>query len=146
MNYLSPRILIIDDDPDNCELIQLLLQYANPDYEIASVLTSEAGLQLAAARPFDLYLLDFRLMDIDGVEVCQRLRQRDAETPIMFFTGEALESARQEALRAGANAYLIKPDDLNKLTMTAQRLLGMDKLADRRDMTAHDYSRSEVSV
>lgn len=139
MKSLSPRILIIDDDPDSCELIQLLLGYSNADYEITSVLTSEEGLRLAAARPFDLYLLDCRLIGIHGVEVCRRLRRSDTKTPIMFFTCEAQESMRQEALRAGANDYLIKPDDLGKLTVTVKRLLGLPEFTDHSAVKAHDY-------
>jgi CheY-like chemotaxis protein len=146
MKSPPPRILIMDDDPDNCELMQLMLQYSNGDYEITSALSPEEGLQLAAARPFDLYLLDCRFVGIDGVEVCRRLRQTDTETAIMFFTGEAQESVRQEALRAGADAYLIKPDDLQQLTGTVKRLLGAHQLADHRDMSANDYNESAVSA
>ena len=146
MKFLAPRILIIDDDRDSCELMQLMLQYSDAGYEITSVLTPEEGLQLAAARPFDLYLLDCRLDGIHGVEVCRRLRQTGTETPIMFFSGEAQERVRQEALRAGADAYLIKPDDLKQLTATVKRLLGASKLADRRDMAASEYNKSAISA
>lgn len=145
MKSFSPRILIIDDDHDSCELMQLMLQYSNARYEITSVLTPEEGLRLAAAHPFDLYLLDCRFVGIHGVEVCRRLRQIDMETPIMFFTGEAQESVRQEALRAGADAYLIKPDDLKQLTGTAKRLLGSRQIAERRD-TFKVHHSSAVSV
>jgi CheY-like chemotaxis protein len=146
MKLSPPRILIIDDDSDGCELIQLMLQYSNPDYEITSVLTPVEGLQLAAIHPFDLYLLDCRFVGIHGVEVCRRLRQTQAKTPIMFFTGEAQESVRQEALRAGADAYLIKPGDLKQLTGTVKRLLGVHQLADRHDMSAKDHSKSAMSA
>lgn len=146
MNSPPPRILIIDDDPDNCELMRLLLQYSNPDYEITSVLTPVEGLQLAAVRPFDLYLLDCRFVGIHGVEVCRRLRRTDAETPIMFFTGEAQERVRQEALLAGADAYLIKPDDLKQLTGTVKRLLGAHQLPHRRAMSANDFKGSGMSA
>jgi DNA-binding response OmpR family regulator len=137
-----PRILIIDDDRDSCDLMQLMLQHSDASYEITSVLTPEEGLRLASARSFDLYLLDCRFIGISGVEVCRTLRQTDTETPIMFFTGEARESVRQEALRAGADAYLIKPDDLINLTGTVNRLLRLHKLAGRPSVAAHDYNRS----
>lgn len=146
MKSPAPRILIIDDDRDNCELMGLLLQYSDANYEITSVLTPEEGLRLAAARPFDLYLLDCRFVGMHGIEICLRLRQTDVETPVVFFTGEAQETVRQEALRAGADAYLIKPDDLRVLTVTVKRLLGARKLAARRDMTAHAHHRSAVSA
>jgi CheY-like chemotaxis protein len=146
MKSPPPRILVIDDNRDSCELMQVMLQYANADYEITCVITPEEGLQLAASRPFDLYLLDCRMVGIHGIEVCRRLRQTDTQTPIMFFTGEAHESVREEALRAGADAYLIKPDDLKQLTGTVKRLLGAHQLAERRDMSANGYNASAMSA
>jgi two-component system alkaline phosphatase synthesis response regulator PhoP len=140
MKSFSPRILIIDDSRDSCELMQLMLQHSDADYEVTYALTPEEGLRLAAARPSDLYVLDGRFAGIHGVEVCRRLRQIDMETPIMFFTGEAQESVRQEALRAGADAYLIKPHDLKQLTGTVKRLLGARQLAEHRDTSKAHHS------
>jgi len=140
-----PRILIIDDDRDSCDLMQLMLQHSDASYEITSVLTPEEGLRLASAERFDLYLLDCRFIGISGIEVCRTLRQSETEATIMFFTGEARESVRQEALRAGADAYLIKPDDLNNLTGTVKRLLRFHKLAGRPNVAAHDYNRSATA-
>jgi CheY-like chemotaxis protein len=146
MKFPAPRILIIDDDCDSYELMQFMLEQANASYQITGVSAPKEGLRLAAARRFDLYLLDYRMNDIDGVEVCRILRQTDTKTPIMFFTSEAHQSVRQEAMLAGANAYLIKPDDLKELTGTVKRLLGVHKLADRRDMAANNYNGSAVSA
>ncbi|MDQ1559155.1 MAG: hypothetical protein QOD32_2215 [Pyrinomonadaceae bacterium] len=119
-----PRILIVDDDPNSSELIELMLRYSDSQYEITSVQTPEAGLRLAAAQRFDLFLLDYRLPGMSGAEVCRRIRRTDAETPVMFFTGTAHERERREAMQAGANAYLVKPDDLKKLVETVKRLTG----------------------
>jgi len=120
----TPRILIIDDDPNSSELIELMLSYSGTGYEITSVQTPEAGLRLAAAQRFDLFLLDYRLPGMTGAEVCRRIRRTDAETPVMFFTGTAHDRERREAMQAGANAYLVKPDDLKHLTETVKRLTG----------------------
>lgn len=140
----TPRILIIDDDSTNCELIELMLQMSNPAYEITCVLASVEGLRLAATQRFDLYILDYRLRGIGGIEVCRTLRRTHAHTRIMFFTGEAHNRERQEAMQAGADAYLVKPNDLRILTQTVKQLLGMHKPAimQRVPLTAH---RSEVS-
>jgi DNA-binding response OmpR family regulator len=117
------RILCIDDDEDTSELINVILKRSNADYQIKSVKTPEEALKLAATREFDLYVLDYRFPGMTGVEVCKKIRQADANTPIMFFTGEARERERQEALDACADAYLIKPIDLDKLADTARQLL-----------------------
>lgn len=124
MQTLTPRILIIDDDLDNAELIKLLLQYSDTACDITSVQTPEAGLRLAATQNFDLFLLDYRLPSMSGAEVCRRIRRTNADTPVLFFTGSAFERDRWDAMQAGANAYLLKPDDLKQLTGTVKRLIG----------------------
>lgn len=127
MPPLSPRILIVDNDTDHAELIQLWLQRSNADYDITCVMTPEEGLSLATVQHFDLYVLDYRLRGMTGPNVCRVLRRTDPDTRIMFFTGEAHARERQEAMQAGADAYLVKPDDLKNLIGTVQQLLGGHK-------------------
>lgn len=136
MQPYSPRILCMDNDRDSCDLIRLMLQNSNADYRITSVLTSSEAFSMAAIERFDLYILDYRLMGISGVEVCRILRRTDTDTPIMFFTAEAHERERQEAMQAGADAYLVKPNDLKNLTETAKRLL------QRSDTHRHHMGRA----
>jgi CheY-like chemotaxis protein len=118
--------LCVDDDVDTSEVIELLLRYSNANYEIISVRTPEEALTLASAKHFDLYVLDHRYRDMTGVELCRSLRQANKTAPIMFFSGEARPAERQVALAAGANAYLVKPDDINKLPDIARQLLGAE--------------------
>ena len=62
------------------------------------------------AERFDLYLLDTQLPDLDGFELCRRMRNLDPQTPILFFSGAAYESDKQKGFEAGASAYVTKPD------------------------------------
>ena len=139
MPPLAPRILIVDDDPDSSELIEMMLQYSNTRYDITSVQTPEEGLRLAAIQRFDLFVLDYRLMGMNGADVCRSIRRMDADTPVMFFTGAAFERERRDAMQAGANAYLVKPDDLKKLIETVEDLLGGSKPAETRDARPAAY-------
>jgi len=139
MPSLTPRILIIDDDPISSELIEVMLQYSDTAYDITSVQTPEEGLRLAAVQRFDLFVLDYFLPGTSGTEVCRTIRQTDADTPIMFFSGAAHERERREALGAGANDYLVKPDDLNKITETVKRLTGGSKAAAIRGVSSAAY-------
>jgi two-component system response regulator ArlR len=145
MKPLAPRILIIDDDSINCVLIQLLLQFPNPEYEITCVLTSREGLSLAATQRFDLYVLDYRLGATGGTEICRAIRRTHADARIMFFTGEARERERQEAIKAGADAYLIKPDDLKILPEIVKRLMGTHQPAVRPSASLQSQ-RSRISL
>jgi two-component system, OmpR family, response regulator len=78
--------------------------------EAKAVGTGAQALSSVQAEPFDLYMLDSRLPDVDGFELCRRLRAVDPHTPILFFSGEAFEVDRNKGIEAGANAYVVKPD------------------------------------
>ncbi|HEX8353865.1 MAG TPA: response regulator [Pyrinomonadaceae bacterium] len=114
------RILCVEDNQDTCELLTTLLGVS--DLEAVAVSTAAEALRLMKAERFDLYLMDGRLPDADGVALCEQIRQVDKITPVVFFTGKAYESDREAALAAGADAYVIKPDT-DTLVPTVKRLL-----------------------
>ncbi|HYJ86692.1 MAG TPA: response regulator [Pyrinomonadaceae bacterium] len=103
-----PRVLYVDDNEDSREMLGLLLKMAF--IEAKSVGTAAEALSSIQAERFDLYLLDSTLPDLDGFELCRRVRDLDAHTPILFFSGAAYETDKQKGLDAGANAYVSKPD------------------------------------
>ena len=103
-----PRVLCVDDDEDSRDLLSMVLRLAR--IEAKAVGTAAQALSLIQAEPFDLYLLDVRLPDLDGFELCRRLRAIDPHTPILFFSGAAYEADKRTGIEAGANAYVIKPD------------------------------------
>ncbi len=94
-------------------MLGLILQMAL--IEAKSVGTAAEALSTIQAERFDLYLLDSTLPDLDGFELCRRVRDLDASTPILFFSGAAYEADKQKGLEAGANAYISKPDIENLL-------------------------------
>ena len=105
---LSPTVLCVDDDEDSREMLGLLLKHWR--IESKTVGTATQALSLIQAERFDLYLLDTQLPDLDGFELCRRMRSLDPDTPILFFSGAAYESDKQRGIEAGASAYVAKPD------------------------------------
>ena len=101
------RILYVDGYEDN----RVLLAYLLKDLGYCCVAVSSVHEALSAARSeaFDLYILDNWYSDGTGIELCKRIRRSDQSAPIIFFSAWTLESARQDAIRAGASAYLLKP-------------------------------------
>lgn len=93
------------------------------DCHVSTAETAHEALAMIAAESFDLYLLDNWLPGGGGVELCRKIRESDPSTPIVFYSGAAHESEREEALAAGAQAYLVKPDDVAILLETVRRLL-----------------------
>ena len=95
------------DDEDTCELLTTTLGIS--DIEVKSVHTVADVWRLAQIELFDLYLLETRLPDGDGFDLCRRLHKFAPRTPIVFYSCEAYPIDRQEGLTAGAVDYLVKP-------------------------------------
>jgi DNA-binding response OmpR family regulator len=78
--------------------------------EAKAVGTATQALSLIQAEDFDLYMLDGWLPEMDGFELCRRMRALSPRTPIVFFSGAGYEADKKKAVQAGANAYVTKPD------------------------------------
>lgn len=102
------RVLFVDDDQDSREMLSVLLKFY--EIEAKAVATAAQALSSVQTESFDMYLLDSQLPDLDGFELCRRMRAFDPHTPILFFSGAAYETDKRKGIEAGANAYVIKPD------------------------------------
>jgi DNA-binding response OmpR family regulator len=103
-----PRVLCVDDDEDSREMLVILLRLAF--IEAKAVGTAAQALSLIEVEHFDLFLLDAWLPEIDGFELCRRMRALDPHIPILFFSGAAYETDKRKGIEAGADAYVTKPD------------------------------------
>jgi DNA-binding response OmpR family regulator len=102
------RILCVDDDEDARQMLTTLLKFSRIETE--SVGTAAQALSLIQAERFDLYLLDAWLPDLDGFELCRRIRAIDPHTPILFYSGAAYDADKKRGIEAGADAYITKPE------------------------------------
>lgn len=101
------RVLCVDEDKNCRDVLRAVLRSWR--IEAKGVATATQALSLIRAERFDLYLLDSQLPDLDGFELCRRMRAVDAQTPIVFFASAAVEADHKKGLEAGANAYVAKP-------------------------------------
>lgn len=120
MSEIKCRVLYVDDHEDSSEMFKLLLSDA--DYEVHTARSVDEALQLARIHEFDLYVLDKRLPDGSGTDLCRVLNQLTPGVPCIFYTGDAYEIHRLEAMAAGAHAYIPKPD-VEALIETVHKLL-----------------------
>lgn len=108
------KILIIEDDPDIVDLLEIHLK------EISSSLIKAYdgadGLAKAISESPDLILLDISLPKMDGLEVCQKIRQLNMTMPVIMLTARTEEIDRVLGLEIGANDYITKPFSIRELT------------------------------
>jgi len=118
------KILIVDDDLDIAGAFSHILQLA--DYEVLSAPTGQECLRIAKTEHPDLILLDVRLPDLNGLEVCRRIKADPemARIVVIIITGMRISKDDEaEGIEAGADAYLSKPVHLRTLLAHAQTLL-----------------------
>lgn len=107
---LKPTLLIVDDEPG---IVDTMKAYFSPQYQVLTAYSGGEAIQKAGNQP-DLILLDINMPGMDGLAVCQTIREH-LTCPILFLTAR-VESADQIAgFRAGADDYIVKPFDLDQL-------------------------------
>lgn len=117
-------ILCVEDNKDSRDVLKRLLESSNEDYQVTAVETAAEALALDSRESYDLYILDIWLPGMDGVDLCRRLRDRGRTSPIMFFSAMGVQPAdRDYVLAAGANAFLVKSVDIDKMVPTVESLL-----------------------
>lgn len=102
------RVLYVDDHDDSAEMLKLVL--ADADYEVESARTVDQALEMASTIEFDLYVVDKRLPDGSGLELIKRLEELTPGIPSIVYTGDVYEIHREQAMAAGAHAFVCKPD------------------------------------
>jgi DNA-binding response OmpR family regulator len=119
-------ILVVEDDPETLEFYEFLLQEAG--YGVLSALSGQQTRALMATRPINGVLLDYRLPDVFGLELCQELRAAlGPDVPILLVTADRDPMLATWAHTAGATAYLGKPFNPDELlTLLAAYVPGAD--------------------
>ena len=112
-------ILVVDDDPALRQVLQRVLSFEG--YTVSAVPTGHDALEEAPAA--ELVVLDLGLPDIDGLEVCRRIRMSGSDVPILVLTARGDVTDRVAGLDAGADDYLPKPFDLTELLARVRALL-----------------------
>lgn len=116
-------ILIVDDSADN---IQLLSGILKEQYKVKAATRGDRALKIAQKTPPpDFILLDVVMPEMDGYEVCRQLKNnpQTMNIPVVFISGNISDEEQTKGLNMGANAYLGKPVDANKLLEIIECLL-----------------------
>jgi two-component system response regulator MprA len=133
-------ILLVDDDPAILSVLQRGLRIEG--YTVQGASTGPAAVRMARVAPPDLIVLDVMLPELDGLEVCRRLR-RDLKTPILMLTARDAIPDRIAGLDSGADDYLVKPFDFDELLARIRALL---RRVQPEDQTALRYGDLVLDV
>jgi two-component system sensor histidine kinase/response regulator len=132
------RILVVDDQPTNIQVVGTLL--GKLGYEIVPALDGPTALKRLAMQPPDLILLDLLMPEMDGCEVCRRLRENAdwKELPVIFLSAADDKELVVRALEAGGVDYITKPFDQAELVMRVKTQLELKNARDRLKQLAED--------
>jgi CheY-like chemotaxis protein len=121
---MSKRILVVDDD----EMVLMALEeLLKPEgYDVHAFASGTEALKKLDENGFDLLMLDVIMPEMDGFELCRRIRQKEKykEVPIVFLTAKSRDEDRAKGLEAGANLFLSKPISPDKLIEIVGSALG----------------------
>lgn len=120
---MTARVLLVDDQPDHVEMYRLALEHAG--FTVIEAETGAAGIDRAGDSTPDVVVLDIRLPDMTGWDVCRALKANAATTgiPIIILTAAASKTLAREAEEHGCVAHLLKPCYPNTLIDTIRRVL-----------------------
>lgn len=137
-----PRhILVIEDDPDIAHLVKMHLR--DQGYEVTLTPDGIAGLQEARTGSYDLIILDLMLPEMDGLDVCRKVRAHPGYTPILMLTAKSAEIDRVLGLEIGADDYLTKPFSIRELIARVKALFRrVEALAKEREDSPQMIIRS----
>lgn len=119
----KPKLLIVEDDLDLSEMVSSYFRVQN--YDVLTAAWGEEALQVANANPLDLIMLDIRLPDIDGFELCRVLRtnRKTQDIPIIFLTEKRDRVDKLQGLELGVVDYITKPFDIQELRLRVRNAI-----------------------
>lgn len=115
------RILLVDDEIEMAEAVARVLM--REGYTVERAHEGVAGQSMALTQGFDLFILDWMLPGVTGLEICRSLRFAGKMTPVLFLTAKDTLDDRVNGLDAGADDYLVKPFELRELLARVRALL-----------------------
>ena len=118
---MEKRILLVEDEEHLIDVIKLNLELEHYIVKVAE--DGKQAIDLWESQRFDLILLDVMLPNVDGLTVCETIRLKDNEIPILILSAKGSSTDRIQGLKAGADDYLLKPFNLEELLLRISILI-----------------------
>lgn len=127
------KILLVEDDSAIAFGLRKNLQFEG--YEVTLATEGETGLQRAIDDQPDLLILDIMLPKVNGYEICEALRKREIETPVIFLTAKVQEEDKILGFQTGGDDYITKPFSIRELLLRVQTVLRRARVSRREPVT-----------
>lgn len=142
---MEKRILLVEDEEHLIDVMKLNLELEGYVVKVAD--DGKKALDLWSSQRFDLILLDIMLPNIDGLTVCETIRLKDEEIPILILSAKGAGTDRVLGLKAGADDYLLKPFNLEELLLRISLLIKKgERLRNNRSEVSNEFIFGENSI
>ena len=115
------QLLIIEDNPSTLKMLTFML--SNEGYKVHAAATGAAGLELLGSEAIDLLVLDMMLPDMDGLEICRKVREQGVKLPILVISALSQPQYKTAALQEGVDDYMTKPFDPSEVIARIHSLI-----------------------
>ena len=136
------RILLVEDEQSLQNLLKMNLELEG--YEVVVCSDGKEALNRTGNEHFDLYILDVMLPEIDGFELCEKIRLTDRETPVLFLTAKDASKDRITGLKLGADDYLTKPFVLEELLLRVKNLMKRSNQQARESSNIYSFGSNTI--
>lgn len=131
-------ILLVEDEENLQEALKLNLELEN--YEVSCAGDGPSALKMVDQEYFDLIILDIMLPEIDGISVCETIRLKNTQVPILMLSARSSSADRVMGLKKGADDYLTKPFNLEELLLRVEKLIEKNKKLQHKTTIDDQYS------
>lgn len=141
---MNNKILIVDDDPNIREVLSVLL--SSEGYLVDQAENGKIAIEKVfedKGNTIDLVILDIMMPDMDGVEVCLKIRTR-SQVPVLFLTAKSQDRDKVAAYSTGGDDYLVKPFSQTELLMKVKSLIRRRKEYDQAPTVVKDVTQKEL--
>ncbi len=137
-------ILLVEDEENLQEALKLNLELE--DYEVSSAYDGLEALKAVEKEHFDLVILDVMLPELDGISVCETIRLKNQDLPILILSAKNTSADRVLGLKKGADDYLTKPFNLEELLLRVNKLIQKNKRLEARQPLPDVYVFGKNSI
>lgn len=137
------RILLVEDEENIRDIVKMNLEMEG--YEVITAGDGKRAIKLTKDQHFDLLILDIMIPEINGIQVCEQVRLRNATVPIIFLTAKDNPADKIEGLKRGADDYVTKPFNLEEFLLRVNNLIRRSSRKEDNDAYIYQFDEFQIN-